>query len=79
MVDLPVLLPMQSTVELVGAAVLLIAALAIIMKVIRLAYSIAVKIIVIAVAVLIVLYALALAGINPVGLPTAVAPVLFGF
>ncbi|MFC4408637.1 hypothetical protein [Haloarchaeobius iranensis] len=79
MVDALPLLPLQSTVELVGAAVLLVVALVVIFKVIRLAYSIAVKIIVIAIAALIVLYALALAGINPIGLPTAVAPALFGF
>jgi hypothetical protein len=80
MVDLPALLPMQTTIELVGAAVLLAVALVVIIKVIRLAYSIAVKIIVIAIAALIVLYALALAGINPLGLPaTIIAPALFGF
>ncbi|WP_256297018.1 hypothetical protein [Haloarchaeobius salinus] len=79
MVDLPVLLPLQTTVELVGAAVLLVAALAIILKVIRVAYSIAVKIIVIAIAALIVLYALAVVGVNPLGLPASVAPALVGF
>ncbi|WP_257298532.1 hypothetical protein [Haloarchaeobius sp. FL176] len=80
MVDALSLLPLQTTVELVGAAVLLVVALVVIFKVIRLAYSIAVKIIVIAIAALIVLYALALAGINPLGLPMAMAvPALFGF
>ncbi|MFD1646427.1 hypothetical protein [Haloarchaeobius litoreus] len=76
MVDPMPLLPLQSTVELAGAAVLLIVALVVIFKIIRVAYSIAVKVIVIAIAALIILYALALAGINPLGLPAAVAPAL---
>ncbi|WP_440989097.1 hypothetical protein [Haloarchaeobius baliensis] len=79
MVDPMLLLPLQSNIELAGAAVLLILALAVIFKIIRVAYSIAVKVIVIAIAALIILYALALVGFNPLGLPAAVAPVVFGF
>lgn len=78
MADPTPLLPLQSTVELAGAAVLLIVALAVVFKIIRVAYSIAVKIIVIAIAALVVLYALALVGVNPLGLPASVLPALVG-
>ena len=73
MVDPSVLLPLQSGIEIAGGIVLFVLALAVVFKMIRLAYSVAVKVVVIAIAAAIVLYALSLVGFNPVGIPTAIA------